>query len=83
MVGCGKGVDRAIYSRSGGVMTERDWCDDSDYDRAAEQTERMARMGWTAILGVTGLMGVAAIAAIVLCLAAAAGMFYVVMVITR
>ena len=62
--GLWEGVDRAFYSRSGGVMTERDWYDDS----AAEQAERTARMGWTAILGVTGLMGVAAIAAIVVCL---------------
>ncbi|MFF7310670.1 hypothetical protein [Streptomyces sp. NPDC008137] len=64
-------------------MTKRDWYEDSDYDRAAEQTDRMARMGWTAALGLTGLMGVAAIAAIAACLAAAVGMFYVVMVITR
>ncbi|MFB7932609.1 hypothetical protein ACFC4C_26250 [Streptomyces sp. NPDC056039] len=60
-------------------MTERDWYDDS----TAEQAKRTARMGWTAILGVTGLMGVAAIAAIVVCLAAAVGMVYVVMAITR
>jgi hypothetical protein len=75
--GLWEGVDRAFYSRSGGVMTERDWYDDSDYDSAAEHAERTARMGWTAILGVTELMGVAAIAAIVVRLAAAVGMVYV------
>ncbi|MFI0965921.1 hypothetical protein ACH4S8_31680 [Streptomyces sp. NPDC021080] len=64
-------------------MTERHWYDDSDYESAVERSERVTRAGWTAILGVTGLLGVAAIAAVVVCLAGAVGMFYVVVVANR
>ncbi|MGW5125938.1 hypothetical protein ACWEQ7_18100 [Streptomyces sp. NPDC004069] len=61
-------------------MTDRDWYDDSDYERAVERAERMTRVGWTAILGVTGLMVVAAVAAVVVFLAA---VVCVAMVLTR
>ncbi|MFE2531024.1 hypothetical protein [Streptomyces sp. NPDC059371] len=64
-------------------MSDQDWYDDSAYENAAEQSHRVARAGWTAILGVSGLLGAAAIAAAVVCVASAAGMIYVVMTATR
>ncbi|WP_399886676.1 hypothetical protein ACGH7X_19535 [Streptomyces sp. BBFR51] len=64
-------------------MTDGDWYDDSDYESAVKRSERVTRVGWTAILGVTGVVGVAAIAAVVVCLAAVVGGVYVVMVANR
>ncbi|MBJ6637160.1 hypothetical protein H4K36_02860 [Streptomyces sp. DHE7-1] len=59
-------------------MTNRDWYDDRDYEGAAEQAERMARIGWKAIAGVTGLLGIGVMILVVGCLAVAVGMAYVV-----
>ncbi|MEV7689560.1 hypothetical protein ACFW1F_08425 [Streptomyces bungoensis] len=57
-------------------MTGRGGYDDGE--RVVEQAARMTRIAWTAIAGVTGLLGIAVLAAVVLCLAAAVGMAYVV-----
>ncbi|CAM5446445.1 hypothetical protein [Streptomyces aurantiogriseus] len=59
-------------------MTNRDWYDDSDYQRAVEQAERMTRVSWKAIAGVTGLLGVAMIAVAVACLVLAVALAYAV-----
>ncbi|MFE1844417.1 hypothetical protein [Streptomyces sp. NPDC059515] len=59
-------------------MTDRDWYDDSDYEGAVEQAERMARIGWRVIAGVAGLLGIAVIAAVVVCLVVVLGMAYAV-----
>ncbi|MFD6322147.1 hypothetical protein ACFWOL_04550 [Streptomyces sp. NPDC058442] len=59
-------------------MTHRDWYDDSDYEDAVEQAERMARIGWRVIAGVAGLLGIAVIAAVVVCLVVVIGMAYAV-----
>ena len=57
-------------------MTDKDWYDDGDYERAAKQAESMTRIGWGAIAGVTGLIGCAAIAAAVFCLLVVAAIVY-------
>ncbi|MFG2655603.1 hypothetical protein [Streptomyces sp. NPDC048425] len=59
-------------------MTKRDWDDDSDYVSAVEQSERMNRVGWKAIGAVTGFLGIAVIGVVVVGLAVAVAMAYVV-----
>ncbi|MEU8832745.1 hypothetical protein [Streptomyces sp900116325] len=59
-------------------MNNRDWYDDGDYTSAVEQAERMTRVGWKAIGAVTGLLGIAVIGVVVVCLAVAVAMAYVV-----
>ncbi|MGW7426966.1 hypothetical protein ACWGJB_44480 [Streptomyces sp. NPDC054813] len=59
-------------------MTDRDWCDDSDYRAALRRSERAARFGWAAIAGTAGALGCALVALAVVCAAAVLGGLYVV-----
>lgn len=59
-------------------MSDRGWCDDSDYDAAVQRAERATRFGWAAIAGTTGVLGCALVAMTFVCVAVALACLYLV-----